>query len=54
MNISPKYKEQVLVDPDLELDPEALDDEELDENELVIQSGDGYYILGNKNNRNFW
>lgn len=57
MNTSPKDKEPVpvLVDPDLELDPEAPeDDEDLDENELVTPSGDGYYILGNKKNRNFW
>ena len=41
------------IDLDLELDPESLDDEDLDENELVL-SGDGYYILGNNKNRNFW
>jgi hypothetical protein len=42
----------------LELDPEASnEDEDLDENELVTPSGDGYYLLGNKKNkknRNFW
>jgi hypothetical protein len=55
MSIYPKDKELGLIDPDLELDPEALnDDEDLDENELVTPSGDGYYILGNKKNRNFW
>ena len=54
MNIYRKNEDHK--DPDaLELDPEAPEDcEDLDENELVTTSGDGYYILGNKKNRNFW
>ena len=38
----------------LELDPEVVEDEELDTNELVIPSGDGYYWQGNSKYRNFW
>jgi hypothetical protein len=55
MNTSPKDNKRLEIEPDLELDPETMDeDEDLDENELVTPSGDGYYILGNKKNRNFW
>jgi len=40
MNTYPKDNNKLEIDPDLELDPEALgEDEDLDENELVTPSG---------------
>ena len=47
-----KIENELEIEAELETDPE--EEFDTDVNEIVMLTSDGYYIIGDKNNRNFW